>query len=305
MIRIAVMEPFHSLFYAPQYVALHAGYFAAEGLEVTVATAGEARRTASALRQGTAKISLSGILPTLCLADSGGELLPHFAEVNSRNGFFLVSREPRPRFRWSDLAGKTVVSFAEVPAPWQCLLAVLRREGVDQRSVAFVSDLPVAAAVAAFRAGRGDYLYQGQPAIEGLLAQGAAHLVASMGEALGRVPFSSYMTTFDTLKRERNLLLAFTRALYAAQRFIAGHDAKAIAAIIAPAFPDLAPDMRERVVARYLRQETWARDPVCRRPGYDKLHAILLEGGFIKGRHRYEDVIDTSIAEHAVAEAAL
>mgnify|MGYP001585234540 CR=1 FL=1 len=119
MIPVAVMEPFHSLFYTPQYVALHGGHFAAEGLQVTVATAGAARATVAALLDGTARISLGGILPTLGIVDSGGELLPHFAQVNSRNGFFLVSREPRPRFRWSDLAGKTVISFAEVPVPWQ------------------------------------------------------------------------------------------------------------------------------------------------------------------------------------------
>lgn len=303
MIPVAVMEPFRSLFYAPQFVALHGGHFAAQGLDVSVTTAGGGRTTTSALLDATTQISLGGIMRSLALADSGGGFLPHFAEVNSRNGFFLVSREPRPGFRWSDLAGKTIISFAEAPTPWQCMLTVLRREGVDPRSVTFVRDLPVADAVAAFRAGRGDFLEQGQPAVEQLLAEGAAHLVASMGEATGPVPFSSYMTTPETLRREGDLLLRFTRGLYAAQRFMAEHDAKAIAAVVAPAFPDVAPDIRERVVARYLRQGTWARDPICRRPGYDYLHRILLDGGFIKGRHRYEDLIDTTIAERVVAEA--
>ena len=81
---ITVMEPFHSLFYAPLYVALGLGHFRAEGLDV---------------------------------ADRGGGVLPHFIEVNSRNGFFLLGREPRPAFRWSELAGKTVLSFAEAPRP--------------------------------------------------------------------------------------------------------------------------------------------------------------------------------------------
>lgn len=304
MMPVAVMEPFHSLFYAPQFVALHGGHFAAEGLDVTVTTAGGGRTTTAALFDGTVKISLGGIMRSLGVADAGGGFLPHFAEVNSRNGFFLVSREPRPGFRWSDLAGKTVISFAEAPTPWQCMLTVLRREGVDPKSVTIKRDLPVADAVAAFRAGRGDFLEQAQPTIEELLVEGAAHLVASMGEATGPVPFSSYMTTPETLRREEDLVLRFTRGLYAAQRFMASHDAKAIAAVIAPAFPDIAPDMRERVVARYLRQGTWARDPICRRPGYDYLHKILLEGGFITKPQRYEDLIDTTIAERVVKENA-
>ena len=128
-------------------------------------------------------------------------------------------------------------------------------------------------------------------------------MVVSMGEAVGPLPFSSYTTAPATLRDEKDLLLRFTRALYAAQRFIAGHDAKAIAAVVAPAFPEVAPDIRERVVARYLRQGTWAPDPICRRPGYEYLQRILLDGGFIKRHHRYEDLIDTSIAERVVAEA--
>ncbi len=303
MIAVAVMETFRSLFYAPQFVALHGGHFSAEGLDVTVTTAGGGRTTTSALLDGTAKISLGGIMRSLGLADGGGGFLPHFAEVNSRNGFFLVSREPRPGFRWSDLAGKTVISFAEAPTPWQCLLTVLRREGVDPASVTIERSLPVADAVAAFRAGRGDFLEQAQPTTEALLAEGAAHLVASMGEATGPLPFSSYMTTWQTLRREEDLVLRFTRGLYAAQRFMAAHDAGAIAAVIAPAFPDIAPDLRERVVARYLRQGTWARDPICRRPGYEYLHKILLDGGFITTPQRYEDLIETTIAERVVKES--
>ena len=39
-VPIVVYEPFRSIFYAPQFVALHGGHFAAEGLDVEVRTAG-------------------------------------------------------------------------------------------------------------------------------------------------------------------------------------------------------------------------------------------------------------------------
>jgi hypothetical protein len=53
----------------------------------------------------------------------------HFAAVNDRNGFFLLSRMPRRRFTWSDLVGRTVLSFGGAPTPWLCMLAVLKRAG--------------------------------------------------------------------------------------------------------------------------------------------------------------------------------
>jgi NitT/TauT family transport system substrate-binding protein len=295
------MAPFHSLFYAPQFVAIHRGFFADEGLDVTAETATGARTTVTALLDGSIQIGLGGIMRSLDLADRDGRLLPHFAEVNSRNGFFLLAREPRPDFAWSDLVGKEVISFAEAPTPWQCMLTVLRRHGVDPARVRITRDLPTAQAVAAFRSGRGDFLEQGQPATEQLLAEGAATLVASMGEATGPVPFSSYMTTPAFLANERAVLDRFTRAVYRTQRWMATARPEEIASVVAPAFPHIDAGIREQVVERYRRQGTWPRDPLVRRPGYEYLQRILLDGGFIQRPHRYEDLIDTEVAEAAMA----
>ena len=294
--RIVVHEPFRSIFYAPQFVTLYGGHFAAEGLDVEVRTSTPAATSTSALIDGTGQVSLGGVMRSLDLADRGGPRLVHFAEVNSRNGFFLLSREPRPRFAWSDLDGRTVLGFAEAPTPWQCMLTVLRRHGVDPGRVRIERTLPVGEAIAAFRGGHGDFLETGQPFTEMLIADGAAHLVASMGVATGPLPFSSYMTTTAALSGQRDMLMGFTRALYRAQQWIAGASAAEIARLIAPAFPDVDPGVRQAVVARYLAQSTWARDPILRQPGYEYLQQILLDGGFIRHRHRYEDLIDTTLA---------
>lgn len=298
--RLVVMEPFRSLFYAPQFVALHLGHFADEGLDVTVRTAGGGVTTTGALLDGTAALALGGVMRSLDLADRDGGILVHFAEVNSRNGFFLLGREPMPDFTWSALVDKTVISFAEAPTPWQCMLTVLRQHGVDPSRVRIERELPLAQAVQAFRAGHGDFFETGQPVTEELLREGAAHLVASMGKATGPVPFSSYMTTPQFLRGERDVVVRFTRAVYRAQRWLARSGAGDVDDVVAPAFPDIDREIRVRAIGRYLGQDTWARDPILRRPGYEYLQQILLDGGFIRRRHRYEDLIDTGIARHVV-----
>ena len=301
---ITVMEPFHSLFYAPLYVALGLGHFRAEGLDVTTGTPAQSGGTVAALLEGSAEICLGGIMRSLDVADRGGGVLPHFIEVNSRNGFFLLGREPRPAFRWSELAGKTVLSFAEAPTPWQCMLTVLRREGVDPARVRIERHRPLAEKVAAWRAGHGDFLETGQPIVEQLVEEGAAHLVVSMGDATGPLPFSSYMTTPARLRDERELLLAFARAVVRTQAWMAQAPGAEIARVVAPWFADIPERFRVAAVERYARQGTWARDPLCRREGYEYLQQILLDGGFIKRRHRYEDLIDTSIAQQVITAAA-
>jgi NitT/TauT family transport system substrate-binding protein len=303
MRSLRLYEPFRSIFYAPQFVALHGGYFGAEDLDVAVETAGGGVTTTGVLMDGRAEIALGGIMRSLDIADRGGPFLVHFAEVNSRNGFFLLSRMPRPRFAWTDLAGATVIDFAEAPTPWQCLLTVLRRHGVEPAAVRIERTRPLAEALSAFAAGHGDFLQTGQPFTEQLVADGAAHLVASMGEATGPLPFSSYLTTEKFLRDGRDVLERFTRALYRAQQWMATAGAPEISDMIAPAFPAIAPDIRRGAVARYLGQGTWARDPIVRRPGYEYLQQILRDGGFITRAHRYEDLVDTSIAQRVVAGA--
>ena len=300
---MTVLMPFYTPFYAPLAAGAALGHFREEGLDVKWQPAAAFGKSAvEALLDGSIEITLSGLMRSFDVAVREGRFLPHCAEVCSRSGFFLLGRTPMPDFRWSDLAGKTVIGFAEAPTPWQCMLTVLRRHGVDPATVRIERNRPGPEALAVFRSGHGDFFEQTQPIVEQLLASGDAHLVASMGEATGPVPFTSYMTTREFLRREPDTVLRFTRAVYRTQRWLARETPKAIADVVAPDFRDIDCAVLERAVARFARQGTWARDPVLRRPGFDYLQEILQTGGFIKKSHRYEDLVDTAIAERAVRE---
>jgi NitT/TauT family transport system substrate-binding protein len=183
------------------------------------------------------------------------------------------------------------------------MLTVLRAHGVGPTAGRSERHRPPPEAGAAVRAGEGDFLEQPQPVAEQLLADGGGHLVASMGEATGPVPFTSYMTTPEFLRREPDTVLRVTRAVYRTQRWMAEHDAALIAKVVAPAFADTAPTILERSVARYLGQGTWSRDPLLRREGYDYLERILISGGLIRRGQPYEDLVDTTLARQVMAEA--
>ncbi|MGH7346334.1 MAG: ABC transporter substrate-binding protein [Candidatus Rokuibacteriota bacterium] len=298
--RVRVAETFRSIFYAPVWVGVHGGHFAAEGLEVDVTTAEFGAGTVGMMQRGEADVALSGLMRSFDLADRGEAPLVHFAGVNDRNGFFLLAREPQPSFQWSDLIGKTVISFGGAPTPWLCMRSVLRRHGVDPARITFLRGLITADAVAAFRARKGEFIEHGPPIVDQLLADGTGHLVAAMGDATGPVPFSSFMATRATLARDRERLVAFVRGLARAQRWMAASGADEIATVIAPAFPDIDARIRVAAVERYLRQSTWAPDPVLTRAGFDALQTILLDGGFITRSHRFEDLVDVDLARQAV-----
>jgi len=300
---MTVLMPFYTPFYAPLAAGAALGHFREEGLDVKwLPAAAFGKSAVEALLDGSIEITLSGLMRSFDVADREGRMLPHFAEVCSRSGFFLLGRKPMPGFRWTDLAGKTVIGFAEAPTPWQCMLTVLWRQGVDPAAVRIERNRPGPEALAAFRSGHGDFFEQTQPIVEQLLASGEAHLVASMGEATGPVPFTSYMTTPAFLRREPETVLRFTRAVYRTQRWLARQDAQTIVETIGPDFRDIDRGVLERAIERFKKQDTWARDPVLRQPGFDYLQEILQTGGFIKKTHRYEDLVDTALAERAVKE---
>jgi len=59
----------------------------------------------------------------------------------------------------------------------------------------------------------------------------------------------------------------------------------------------------ERAVGRYLAQGTWARrPPPAAAPGRLRIISSTswLGGGFIRRRHRYQDLVDTALAERAM-----
>ena len=254
MRRLTVLMPFHTPFYAPLAAGVGLGHFRDEGLDVsTMPAAAFGKGTIPALLDGDIEISLGGLMRSFELADRSGPIVVHFAEVCSRNGFFLLSREPRPAFQWSDLIGKTVLSFAEAPTPWQCMLTVLRRHGVDPGAGPDRAGAPGARRGRRVP-GRARRLPRAAAAGRGAadLPKAPAHLVASMGEATGPVPFTSYMTTPEFLTREPDVMLRFTRGVYRTQRWLAQRGAPEIAAAIAPSFRDIEPEILEASVARYL-----------------------------------------------------
>ena len=58
--KVTLNEVAHSIFYAPQYVALEEGYFAEEGLDLTLVTGFGADKTMTAVISGEADIGFMG-----------------------------------------------------------------------------------------------------------------------------------------------------------------------------------------------------------------------------------------------------
>ena len=100
----------HSIFYAPQYVALGLGYFEDEGLDIDLVLASGADNVMSAVLSGDADIGFSGTEATIYVYNGGEkDYVMTFAGLTQKDGSFLVSREKYENFTLDDLKGKTVI----------------------------------------------------------------------------------------------------------------------------------------------------------------------------------------------------
>ncbi len=107
---VTLNEVAHSIFYAPQYVAIELGYFEEEGIDLTVVTGFGADKTMTALISGEADIGFMGSESSIYTYSGGAADTPvNFAQLTQRAGNFVVAREDTDDFEWSDLAGKDVL----------------------------------------------------------------------------------------------------------------------------------------------------------------------------------------------------
>lgn len=108
--KVTLNEVAHSIFYAPQYVAIEEGYFAEEGLDLTLVTGFGADKVLTALISGEADIGFMGAEASIYAHQEGAtDPAVNFAQLTQRAGNFLVAREEMPDFKWEDLKGKKVL----------------------------------------------------------------------------------------------------------------------------------------------------------------------------------------------------
>lgn len=108
--KIKVAEVTHSIFYAPQYVALSEGYFDEVGLDVELILTPGADKVTAAVLSGDVEVGFCGPEATIYVYQSGEkDYLKTFAQLTKKDGSFIVSREKIDNFTVKDLVGKNII----------------------------------------------------------------------------------------------------------------------------------------------------------------------------------------------------
>ena len=201
MKKVNVCEVTHSVFYAPQYVAIANGYFAEEGLEIELTNGGGADKVMSAVLSGEMDIGFAGPEAAIYVYNEGkADYMQVFAQVTQRDGSFLVGREKDDSFTWDKLKGKHVLPGRKGGVPYMALEYVLKEAGLDvEKDLTFDNSIQFNLMAGAFTSGTGDYVTAFEPVASTMEKNGQGYIVASVGDAAGERPYTAYFATTSWL----------------------------------------------------------------------------------------------------------
>lgn len=303
LIKVTLNEVAHSIFYAPQYVAIEEGYFKDEGLDLALVTGFGADKTMTAVISGEADIGFMGAEASVYAYQEGAtDPVVNFAQLTQRAGNFLVAREEMPDFKWEDLRDKKVLGGRKGGMPEMVFEYILRKNGLDpQKDLMIDQSIDFGSTAAAFSGGTSaDFTVEFEPSATALEKEGAGYVVASLGVDSGYVPYTSYSAKTSYMEKNPEIIQKFTDALQKGMEYVQTHTPEEIAQVISPQFAETDLDTVTTIVKRYYDQDTWKSNLIFEKESFELLEDILEDAGELKERVPYENLVTTEYAAKAV-----
>ena len=292
---VRVAEVAHSVFYAPQYVALHKNFFKDEGLDVELILTPGADKVTAAVLSGDVEIGFSGSEATIYVYNQGEkDYLKTFAQLTQKDGSFIVSREKIDNFKLSDLKGKYYIAGRAGGMPEMTLEYILTKNGINPKTdVTLDTSVAFAAMEGAFISGTGDFVSLFEPSATKVEQEGFGYIVASLGELGGTVPYTAYNAKTSYIENNKEVIEKFTKAIQKGLDFVNSHTSKEIAEIIKDEFPDTNISDLATVIERYKSVDTWPTTTEFTSESFNHLQDIMINAGELQDKVNYNDLVYT------------
>lgn len=291
--KITLAEVTHSIFYAPQYVAIENGYFEEVGIDIDLILTSGADKVTAAVLSGDADIGFCGSEGTIYVYNGGEkDYLKTFAQLTQKDGSFLVSREKIKDFKLEDLEGKTVLGGRAGGMPEMTLEYALKQNGIDpKKDVEIDTSVDFAAMGGAFIGGQGDFVTLFEPNALEIEKEGYGYVVASIGELGGIVPYTSYSARISFIEENEELIANFTKAIQKGIDYVHNHTDEEVAKAIIDQFPDTSLEDIAKVVKRYRDIDAWPKTTDFSEDSFNHLQDIMIDNGAIDKKVPYDKLM--------------
>ena len=299
--KVTVSEVTHSVFYAPQYLAINLGFFKDEGLDIELINSAGADKVMTAVLSNDVQIGFAGPEATIYVYNEGSkDFAQVFAQVTKRDGAFLISRESGD-FKWEDLKGKHILPGRKGGVPYMTLQYVLNKHGLNtETDLNFDNSISFDAMASAFASGTGDYVTVFEPIATSFEIENKGHIVASVGEAADEIPYTAYFAKKSYIESNPEIIQKFVNALYKGQTWVSTHTADEIAKELLVSFPDTSLEVLTKVVERYKGIDAWNATPIMTKESFERLQEVMTNAGELEKMVPYEDIVNNQFAEESI-----
>lgn len=293
---IKVSEVTRSVFYAPQYVAIAGGYFEEEGLKIDLTTGQGSDNVMTAVLSNQIDIGFAGPETCIYVYNEGKEDYPQiFAQVTQTDGSFLVSSKEIKDFKWSDLKGKTVIPGRKGGMPYMSLLYVLKKNGINpSKDLKLDDSIDFDLMASAFSTGKADFVTLFEPTTSQIISSGKGYLVTSVGQHLGKVPYTAYFAKKSYIEKNSDIIEKFTNAVYKGEQYVKTHSAKEVAEMIKDFFPDTDIKVLESAMKSYASINAWKETPYMEKADFKLLQDVIHDAGELDKYVDYDKVVNNA-----------
>ncbi len=281
--KLTVAEVTHSVFYAPQYVAIEKGYFKDEGLDINLILTPGADNVMSAVLSGDANIGLSGSEATIYVYNGGEkDYVKTFAQLTQKDGSFIISRKDIKDFSLNDLKGSYYIGGRLGGMPEMTLEYILRENGIDpNKDLTIDTSIQFASMASSFIGGTGDFVSLFEPLASTVVNEGYGYKVASLGSLGGNVPYTAYNARTSYIENNKDVIESFTKAVQKGLDFVHENDSKTIAKVILNQFPDTSLNDLINAVESYKNNDTWPKTTTFTKESFDHMQDIVVSSGVL------------------------
>ena len=289
MTTLRIMVSRHSAFYSPLLAAITRGFFKDEGFEPTYAVVPMGRTVAQYIASGDIDVAQSAVSASWTALEQGRQPpMAHFAQINQRDGFLIAARGAGSDFQWDKLLSGRFM-FVHGGQPEAMLAYAMHLRGVDLSRADDVDGGDTEQMLSGFRSGQGDWFHEQAPYPQQLEYEGVAQVVASVGEVIGPVAFSSVAASSEWLRRPE--AKRFMRAYRKARAWVSSATAAEIAATEQSLFPGIHRTALIRAIEYYQRLGTWGGGVSIPPEPYETALDVFSHSKLITRRYPFEQVV--------------
>jgi NitT/TauT family transport system substrate-binding protein len=302
--KLVISEPAHLVGHLPLFVAIHAGYFQEQGLDVEVVQATGGAHV-SALVSGAVWGMMGGV-ESNCLASQGNPdpIVAIVNCINRANCYMYAAKGLAPASSSDEdmkafLQGKTLIVGRHGGSPNLLTRYLLIRLGLDpDKDVTLIENADAATVTPMILHGQGQIGNGAEPQVSEGVTAGIWEEPFVKFHDLGDYSYAVLNVKKSTIQNDPETCQKFVNAMLKALKAVQ-QDKELAASILKAEFPTLSDEARQATLDRAYADNIWSLDGMITEEAVDRDMDVLIKTNFFAGEYSYADLVDMQFVKSA------